>query len=394
MRLYRSVVLALLVAACGGGDTGTTTPPPPPGPAPVSTVAVTLSTTTVAIGAGATATAVVRDAAGNALTGRVLVWNSSNPSVASISSAGAISALTPGNTAITATVEGVNGSAQFTVSPPPVASVTVAGTTRMKAGDQYQFTATARLADGTVVVRPVTWSVVEPGRGSITAGGLLTPIGSGAMTVRAQVAGITFNGAATSYDWQLVTGQVVAASLLADVAITNKFGQSEYPELVISCGIASGNFLIWVDMQNFVTQSGAVSYSFDGGSIFSQGWIEFDNFSALGYPGFTNLANKNFASLMALSRSFGFAFTEFNASAKATIFRVTGLTPYLNQALAACPSNSIRTDPAAGMQVLARPTPMNPERAARVLRGATISATPALLAPTAPPVDQIRVRMP
>jgi len=480
MRKLSLALQVLVLAACGGGDSGTNAPPPP---APVASVTVTLSANAIFLGGGVTATAVARDAANNTLSGRSVTWNSSLPSVASISASGVVTTVAIGNTTITATIEGVNGSASLTVNPPPVATVTVglttatlqpgqgtlataslfsssgapltgrvvtwsstnplvatvsgagavvavapgttqitatsegqsgsavltvtqppvatltlSGTERVKAGDSYQYTATARLGDGTIVVRPVTWSVVEPGRGTITQGGVLTPAGSGAMTVRAAVEGVTFNGAVTSYDWTLVTGAtVVGATLPADVLITNKFGTSEYPDLTIACSLTSGYFALYVNTDHFVTQSGGVSFSFDGGTIFSQTWIEFDNFSALGHPGPTNLSTKNVASLIGLSRLFVFAFNEFQGPARATSFRVTGLTPYLNQVLAACPSNNLRDGEAglmAEMQVLDNPTPMNAERLERQRRGVISSVAPALVLPQAAQPVQLKPRMP
>ncbi|MBP6570561.1 MAG: Ig domain-containing protein [Gemmatimonadales bacterium] len=484
MRKVSLSSLVLLLAACGGGgDSGTNAPPPPPpGPVPVASVAVTLSANSIFLGGGATATAVARDAANNTLTGRSVTWTSSDPTVAVVLGSGAINTIAIGTTNITATIDGVAGSASFTVAPmpvatvnvtlttatlapgqgtlatasllsstgaaltgrvvtwlstnpavatvagsgavtavspgttqitassegrsgfatltvtqPPVATVTISGTERVKAGDAYQYTATARLGDGTVVVRPVTWSVVESGRGTITQGGVLTPAGVGALTVRATVEGVTFNGAVTSYDWTLVTGGVVSAYLPADFSIVNRLGQSEYPKLWVGCSLTSGFFGLYVDMDNFITQSGGVSYSFDGGTIFSTTWLEFDNFSAIGHPGPSNLATKNFASLIGLSRQFGFAFTEFLGTAKATIFRVTGLTPYLNQVLAACPSNNLRDGESRlmeQMQVFDHPTPMNVERMERQRQGAVTSIAPVLVVPPAAQPVQLKPRTP
>ena len=63
--------------------------------------------------------------------------------------------------------------------------------------------------------------------------------------------------------------------------------------------------------------------------------------SALGFPGLTNLAQKTFALAPAASRKFEIAFTEFQGSAKAITFRVTGLTPLLTPLFAACPSDAL-----------------------------------------------------
>ena len=63
--------------------------------------------------------------------------------------------------------------------------------------------------------------------------------------------------------------------LRSDNAITNRFGTSEFPELVISCG-STGSFLVWVDTENFVTANGLVAYQFDDDAPFVATWIEFD----------------------------------------------------------------------------------------------------------------------
>lgn len=468
MRRPTLFVLAGVIVACSGGNTGTNppppAPPPPPPPASVASITVTLAPGAVVVGTGSQAVAVLKDASGNTLTGRPVAWSSGNPAVATISSSGAITTVTPGTATITATAEGVVGTAQLTVNPRPVATVTVAlgsptlvpgattaaiattldafgntltgrsvtwssgnpaiatvasngqvtavapgttsisatsegivgsaqltvtqppvatvaiiGSSRVKVGDQYQYTVEARLADGTLVQRPVSWSLLDPTSGTITQTGLFTPLKTGTIGIRAVVESITFDGAVTGYDWAFVAGTgIVGASLPADVQITNKFGTSEYPELTFVC--SNGSFLAWVDTEFFVTASGLVTYSFDGGTFFNQMWIEFDSFSALGHPGPTNLATKTFAAAVAISNTFGFAFTEFQGSAKATIFRVTGLSTVLPQILAACPSDALRED--AGSLTdgtfggLLEPTPMDAFRQLRLELGPEQTSDP------------------
>jgi uncharacterized protein YjdB len=53
-------------------------------PAAVASVQVVLGKSQLAVGEKTTATAIVRDAAGSILTGRVVTWSSSNPSVATV----------------------------------------------------------------------------------------------------------------------------------------------------------------------------------------------------------------------------------------------------------------------------------------------------------------------
>jgi hypothetical protein len=85
-------------------------------PVPIASVAVTLAASTVQAGLTTQATAVIRDGAGNTLTGRTVAWSSSAPTVASVSDAGVVTGLTPGAATITATSEGRSGSAQVTIT--------------------------------------------------------------------------------------------------------------------------------------------------------------------------------------------------------------------------------------------------------------------------------------
>jgi hypothetical protein len=88
---------------------------------PVATVAVTPVTVSLNAGATQQLTATPRDANGNALTGRVITWGSSSTSIATVSSAGLVTAVSAGVATITATSEGKSGTAVVTVTaaPPP-----------------------------------------------------------------------------------------------------------------------------------------------------------------------------------------------------------------------------------------------------------------------------------
>jgi len=307
-------------------------------PVPVATVAVTPGSFTLAPGQTATLSATLRDASNNILTGRVVTWSTGNSGVATVSQAGVVTAVAPGTVAISATSEGQVGTAFITVQA-PVASVVLTGSLRTKVGDSYTYTATARLSDNTIVVRPLIWGILEASKGSITPGGVLTPLQTGVITIMVTIDGIVWTGTTTGYDWvDASSGGSLRVALESDGTITNKWGASEYPQLVLSC-TASGYFFLWVSTSNFVTHNGLVTYTFDSGPFFSPLWDELaPSYSSLWHPGPSG-STKLFAQTMAAARIFGFAFTEFNASAKAMLFRVTGLGSRLAPLLAACPSN-------------------------------------------------------
>lgn len=83
---------------------------------PVATVVTTLGSSTLVVGQSTQATATLRDAAGNALTGRVVTWATSDPAVATVGASGTVVAVGAGNATITATSEGQTGSASVSVA--------------------------------------------------------------------------------------------------------------------------------------------------------------------------------------------------------------------------------------------------------------------------------------
>ena len=89
--------------------------------APVASVAVALASNTLNPGQTTQATATTRDASGNVLAGRAIAWSTNNASVATVSSAGLVTAVANGSALIVATSEGKTGSAPLTVqsTPPP-----------------------------------------------------------------------------------------------------------------------------------------------------------------------------------------------------------------------------------------------------------------------------------
>lgn len=101
-------------------------PPIPPPAAPVTVAALAFATAAAALAANGTRqlTATPTDAQGAALAGRTVTYASSAPGVATVSSAGLVSALAAGSATITATCEGQRATCTVTVSAAPVATPT------------------------------------------------------------------------------------------------------------------------------------------------------------------------------------------------------------------------------------------------------------------------------
>lgn len=161
----------------------------------VSSIAVTPGTATlVSLGATRQFTAVAKDANGNAISGKTFTWTSSAVNVATVSStAGLATAVANGTSSITASVDGVSGTAALTVAQ-AVATVVVtpSATTLGFVGDLQQFTAVARDSNGNAIPgKTFTWTSSAPGIATVNSAGLATAVAFGNTTITASVDGVS-----------------------------------------------------------------------------------------------------------------------------------------------------------------------------------------------------------
>jgi Bacterial surface proteins containing Ig-like domains len=156
-------------------------------PVPVAKVTVEPPSMALVVGQTSTAKAVLTDANGNVLTGRVVTWTSNNPLIASVSSTGIVTGIAPGGPVfITASSEGLNGSTSVTVTAVPVGSVTLPATTTLVAGQSTTLTPVVKDANGAVVTdRAVTWSSSNTNVATVSASGLVRALVTGTATITA-----------------------------------------------------------------------------------------------------------------------------------------------------------------------------------------------------------------
>jgi Bacterial Ig-like domain (group 2) len=110
-----ALLLALLtLAGCGGGSDD----PPLPKPATVATVRVGPTTASVDIGATVQLTATTVDAQNATITGRPITWTSQTPATATVSTSGLVTGVAAGTVTVTATADGISGTASVVVLPP------------------------------------------------------------------------------------------------------------------------------------------------------------------------------------------------------------------------------------------------------------------------------------
>jgi hypothetical protein len=147
----------------------------------VASVEVVPPAAGLAIGAVLQLRAILRDAEGDMVTNREVTWTSDAPAVASVSSAGLVTAVAVGVAIITATSEGRSGSSQITVSPVPVAAVLVIPESlTVPVGEVAQLEAVVRGPSGdSLTDRPVTWSSTDSAVAFAYGDGRVTGISAG-----------------------------------------------------------------------------------------------------------------------------------------------------------------------------------------------------------------------
>lgn len=128
MKTYRFltplfIVIAAFATACGGGDDGGKDEPEPPGPQIIEVTSITLSHTSLNLVPDATQQLSATIAPANA-TNKTIKWESTDKSVATISSSGLVKAIADGTTTIIATAGNKSATCEVKVESVPVVTVT------------------------------------------------------------------------------------------------------------------------------------------------------------------------------------------------------------------------------------------------------------------------------
>ena len=247
----------------------------------VATVTITPAAPTLRREGAQQMTAVTRDAnpvpAGGAIvTGRTIVWASSNPAVATVSATGLVAATataTDGQTTtITATAANALdgavaavGSAVVTVSGDAVVSSVVI--TSAPGADNaigfhgnsgtVQLTASARSGLDNTIVTPITWTSNPVGVATVSASGLVTFAGGvGPVTITATATGAGAGGtnvsrtAAFTAAKTLVAGVVETGAMAAGAGVDYAFSASAVAAsgftLTTSGGTGDGDLYVFV----------------------------------------------------------------------------------------------------------------------------------------------------
>src|SRR5665213_1128105 len=195
---------------------------------PVATVTVTPLSAGLFIGGPTTRlTAVLKDAYGNVLTGRVITWASSNTAAGTVDASGVVTAAAAGTTSITATSEGkTSNTSIITVSTAPVATVTLSPTSAslIVGGPTTTLTAVLKDAYGNVLTgRAITWTSGTQSVATVSSG-VVTAVAAGTTAITATSEGKTSNTSTitvTTAPVATVTLSPTTASLIVGGPNTN-----------------------------------------------------------------------------------------------------------------------------------------------------------------------------
>ena len=187
-RLRRCIAVGAAFGAVACGDTVD------PHESTVASVVVIPDRLSVGVGTAAPLTAEVRDAGGNLLQGRKVVWATKNPAVATVSGGGIVTGVSPGSVQIAASAGGKTTIVDVTVNPKAVASIrlTPNGNVGLVVGQTRQMSAEPLDADGGVLTdRPITWSSSATAIATVSVAGLITAVAPGGAVITAASEGKT-----------------------------------------------------------------------------------------------------------------------------------------------------------------------------------------------------------
>jgi uncharacterized protein YjdB len=221
-----------IVASSEGQDGSATVTVIPP---PVASVSVSPTSPSLTPGAVVQLSATTRDAAGNMLTGRSIIWSSSNNAVATVSGGLVTAVAVGGPVTISATSEGQTGSATVSVVAPTVTTVSVSpSTTAVSSGGTTPLTAVVRDQNNVIMTGQVpAWTTSNASIATVSPTGLVTGVTAGGpVTITATLAG------------KSGTAAVTVTNSPCDASTPITIGQSLSGTLSTSdCALEDGSFM-------------------------------------------------------------------------------------------------------------------------------------------------------
>jgi plastocyanin len=179
-----------LLAACDDKSIDVTPPPA----VVVARIELSAATTALTLQQTVQVSAVARTASGTVVGSAQPVWSSTAPGIATVNSAGLVTAVAAGSATIRATVGSVSGTLDVTVTTGAGVLATIvvnAQDPTMQLGQLTQATASGRDALGgpaALGTRVVTWSTSNAAIATVNSAGVVTGVGIGTVNLQASVA--------------------------------------------------------------------------------------------------------------------------------------------------------------------------------------------------------------
>jgi uncharacterized protein YjdB len=171
------------ITATAGGVSGTCTITV--SAVPIASIIITPRRPTVFVQQTAQLTVTAEDSAGNTLSGVQVVWQSASPGIASVSSSGLVTGVSPGTAVVRATAEGVTGADTVKVTQAPVSSVVLSpSTSSVFIGETEQLSAQVTNAAGQPIQGAgVAFSSANTAVATVNARGVVTGVRAGITTI-------------------------------------------------------------------------------------------------------------------------------------------------------------------------------------------------------------------
>jgi uncharacterized protein YjdB len=132
-----------------------------------------------------------------------VTWTTNLPNVATVNSAGVVTAVAAGSATLTASANGLNTTAAITVSSssPTLTSITLTpASSTLSIGQTVDITSAAKWSNGTSTTpydSYLTWISSSPSVATVNAGGVVTAVAAGTATITASLGGVSRTAAIT-----------------------------------------------------------------------------------------------------------------------------------------------------------------------------------------------------
>ena len=158
---------------------------------PVASIRVSPTSLSLKVGESGTLAAQTLDASNNQLSGRTVLWFTSNSSVATVNTSGIVSAVGSGTATITATSEGKSATADIVVAPRQATITVTPSPATVDVGKTVQLTAVYRDAQDRTVSKTFNWESSNTQLATVSSSGKVTGRKAGTVTIKATASGVT-----------------------------------------------------------------------------------------------------------------------------------------------------------------------------------------------------------